>query len=312
MMGIHDLSEYREITTHGDYFENIGEYAHIFTGEVGKVSITQNYNISIQANDKQIQEKIVNKEKIIERLRETLKEKDVTIQSPLVVHAKNHWDIDGWKEIEGLLLQSLERHLTSEEYNAAASDAFNLGSIKELQADYQQARTFYEQSVLLEPQNSWYLNNLGIILHGLKEYQKAIGCFEQAKILDIQKFEGPQLNVAILLNNIAECYANQKQYDKAKGYYQQSLDIKKRIFSEEHVSVARTLNNLGMLYFRQENYRDAEKFLRKALTIFADVLGSEHALSHKALLSLVISNAKQKEMGEIKRLIQNFKRGDMP
>mgnify|MGYP003565959231 CR=1 FL=1 len=84
---------------------------------------------------------------------------------------------------ESLLFQSFECHLKQieKEKKSAASDAFDLAGIKSLKLDYQGALKYYNKAVELDPKNSLYLNDLGIILNILGEYQKAIDYYEKAE-----------------------------------------------------------------------------------------------------------------------------------
>ncbi len=91
----------------------------------------------------------------------------------------NNGDLEG---AEKILKQSLEKNLKSieETKKAAAADSYDLGSIKELQLDYKEAKDYFERAALLDSKNTDYLNRFGLILDNLGDSKKAIEYLDKA------------------------------------------------------------------------------------------------------------------------------------
>ena len=147
-------------------------------------------------------------DRVLERLLKTLDEKDVAIkdrdakfqeiaqkykgleerlakrsaEDELAAQAKQKLEDGNLEDAEKILLQSLQKNLqaNAEKRKTAASDAFDLGSVKELQLDYAGAKKFYEQAVQLEPDNTDYMKKVGFIFDKLGDYQKANDYYKKA------------------------------------------------------------------------------------------------------------------------------------
>ena len=161
-------------------------------------------------------------DRVLERLLKTLDEKDVAIkdrdakfiemaqkykgleerlakrsaEDELAAQAKQKLEDGNLEDADKILLQSLQKNLqaNAEKRKAAASDAFDLGSVKELQLDYAGAKKFYEQAVQLEPDNTDYMNKVGFIFDKLGDYQKANDYYKKALAIN-RKVYGDQRSI---------------------------------------------------------------------------------------------------------------------
>jgi tetratricopeptide (TPR) repeat protein len=233
---------------------SIGE---IKTGDQGSVivgdQVTITYNGVSQAVVNDLQRSLNLKDKELARLLKTMDEKDVALEdreTKLQELAKKYKELEGRLaqrsaedefvaqakqklqegDLEGaekFLLQSLDNNLKAifENKKAAAADAFELGSVKELQLDYTGAEKFYEQAIQLEPDNTEYLNSFGLILYKLGQFKEAIDYFEKALAIDMKVFGDQHPNVAIRYNNLGEAWRQLGEYQKAIDYFEKALAI---------------------------------------------------------------------------------------
>ncbi|MCP3897019.1 MAG: tetratricopeptide repeat protein, partial [Moraxella sp.] len=171
-------------------------------------------------------------------------------KNPLVAQAKARLDEGDLEGAEALLLQSLEQHLRNieKEKQSAASDAFELAGIKQLQLDFKSARSYYQKAVELDPQNSLFLNDYGAILDELGEYDKAIEYYEKALAIDIKTYGDQHPDVARDLNNLGSAWNSLGEYDKAIEYYKEALAIDIKDYGDQHPKVATYLSNLSMAW----------------------------------------------------------------
>ena len=149
--------------------------------------------------------------KVYKRLEELLEKKDIEIQDKdkfiaeqkqkykdlektltkrsgddkLIAKAKeklSNGDFDG---AEKLLKQSFQQDLKKKQIadNKLAQSAYELGLVKELKLEYKNALFYFEKAYKYNPENSLYLNKLGLIFITLGKYEKAVKYFE--KVLKI-------------------------------------------------------------------------------------------------------------------------------
>jgi len=137
---------------------------------------------------------------------------------------------------ETLLQQSLKNNLqgAQEKSEAAAVDAYQLGSLRELQLDYGGAKAYYERAVELAPGNSRYLNNLGVLLSDLGEAAKAIEHYTRALEIDrtVQGEQHP--DVARDYHNLGEAWRQLGEPAKAIEHYTRALEICVRVYGDSH------------------------------------------------------------------------------
>jgi len=245
-----------------------------------------------------------NKDKVMNRLLRTLDEKEVALEdreSQLRILAEEYTEIEARLanrdetdtfakkakerldegDLEGaekLLHQSLEQNLQAfkARKKAAAADAFELAKLSELKLDYQGALLYYEQAVELAPENRIYLNELGLLLQTMGEYDKAIGFYNQALTIDLKTLGPEHPNVATEYNNLGSAWDSKGEYDKAIALYNKALRIDLKTLGPEHPNVATRYNNLGSAWKAKAEYDKAIDFYNKALSIDLKTFGSEH------------------------------------
>ncbi len=186
---------------------------------------------------------------------------------------------------EQLFKQSLTRNLEKRAQliqekaaldEAAARDAYNLGSIKELQLAYPEARNYYEQAAAIMPGNVFYLNQAGLINQELAAYRKAIEYYELALASDLKTYGLEHPSVARDRNNLGSAWESLGQYRKAIEYYELALASGLKTYGQEHPTVAIERNNLGLAWQSLGQSRKAIEYFELALASDLKTYGQEH------------------------------------
>jgi len=172
-----------------------------------------------------------------------------SVENDIVAQAKEKLDKGDLEGAEELLLKSLEKNLKiiAEKKKAAASDAFELGSLKELQLDYHSAKKYYEQAVQIEPDNTEYLNNFGSILKALGEHNNAIKNYEKALAIDLKVYGDQHPSVALDYNNLGMAWYSLGKYQKAIDYIEKALAIDLKVYGKQHPHTKTVKSNLENL-----------------------------------------------------------------
>ncbi|MEJ2743820.1 MAG: tetratricopeptide repeat protein, partial [Gammaproteobacteria bacterium] len=103
---------------------------------------------------------------------------------------------------------------------AAAEAAYQRGKLAEDMIHYQDAYRHYERAAQLIPENSVYLNAVGLLADTLGFYDKAIGYYEQALSSDLKTYGEDHPDVATGRNNLGSEWNAEGDYDKAIEYFE--------------------------------------------------------------------------------------------
>ncbi len=184
-------------------------------------------------------------------------------------------DLSGAEE---LLKKSLSRNLDKIDQfsEAAARDAYDLGSIKELQLAYREAIEYYEQAVRLQPNNSLYLNEAGLLLQKLANYHKAIKYFEQVLTNDLKTYDEDHPDVAQARNLLGMVWLSLGKSEKAINYFEQSLASNLNTFGEDHPNVATIRNILGSAWDSLGEHKKAIDYYEQSLASNLNTFGEDH------------------------------------
>lgn len=120
---------------------------------------------------------------------------------------------------------SQKRPLRAQEWN-------EWGIEKAKQGDWEQARTFFLKSLILEPNDASTHHYLGNVYQQLKQWDSAVSHYHQALQCDPQ--------VISSMNNLAGVYVHLEQYDAAAELYQRALQVYPDFF-EARLNYARLL-----------------------------------------------------------------------
>ncbi len=130
----------------------------------------------------------------------------------------------------------------------AAEAAHQLAKLAEDRIDYATARENYIQAAQFEPDNTVYLNAVGVIMHTLGQYDKAIEYSKKALESNLKTFGSDHPKVATNWNNLGSAWNAKGEYDKAIKYYDKALKSDLKTFGLDHPNVATNWNNLGLAW----------------------------------------------------------------
>jgi len=130
------------------------------------------------------------------------------------------------------------------------------------------------------------LNNLGILLSDLGEYQEAEEYLERALRIREKGLGDEHPDVAQSLHSLASLLTLTGQYDRAKPLFERALDIREKRFGAESPTVAHTLGNLANLLVNLGDFSNAKTLQERTLTIYESEWGPEHPNVAAALHNL--------------------------
>ncbi|NKB80911.1 MAG: tetratricopeptide repeat protein [Nitrospirales bacterium] len=124
---------------------------------------------------------------------------------------------------EALTLLSDRGEQEDEEIARIAKIRFATAQVYELKLDYTNALKYYQRAVDLSPNNTLFLNEVGLMFYTLAQYDKAIGYYEKALASDLTTFGPDHPNVARSWNNLGVAWDAKGDYEQAIGYYDQAV-----------------------------------------------------------------------------------------
>ena len=159
---------------------------------------------------------------------------------------------------------------------AVADAAFFLGESLYGEGKYKNSAIAFRRCLELKPDDTVFLNNLGLSLELAGDYAGAEPTYRRA--LDIRgQVLGPNHpTVAQSQNNLAELLQAKGDYAGAELLYRRALAIDEKALGPDHPYVAVNLNNLASLLEAKGDYAGAEPLYRRALAIDEKVLGPDH------------------------------------
>ena len=172
---------------------------------------------------------------------------------------------------EAVFAQVLER--TDQHIEAGAEAAYRLGKLANDRVDYRAAQKYYEKAVQLAPDNSLYLNDVGLVAHDLGQYDKAIEYFENSLASNLKILSPEHPDVATNWNNLGLVWYSKGDYDKAIEYYEKSLASNLKTLGKEHPNVALAWNNLGLAWYSKGQFDKAIEYYDKALKVYLKTFG---------------------------------------
>ena len=128
---------------------------------------------------------------------------------------------------------------------------YNLGNIFNSQGEYQKAKDCFEKAIETDPNNANAHNNLGVVFEALSEYQKAKDCYEKAIEINPNYSSGHY--------NLGNIFNSQGEYQKAKDCFEKVIEI--------DPNNAKAHNNLGVIFKELRQYQKAKDCYEKAIEI---------------------------------------------
>ena len=167
---------------------------------------------------------------------------------------------------------------------------YELGNLAYLQGDYEQARSLYQQSLLIQEQlgdlsgKASSLHQLGILAQNQGDYDQARSLYQQSLLIKEQL--GNLSGKASSLGQLGILAQNQGDYDQARSLYQQSLQTFEQLGNLS--GKASSLGQLGILAQNQGDYDQARSLYQQSLLIqeqLGDLSGKATSLHQLGILA---------------------------
>jgi len=170
-----------------------------------------------------------------------------------------------------------------------------LGSIKDDQGDYVQARSLIEKALEIyqrtlrstHPDFITAFNNISAVYEKMGDHSKAFSYNE--KLVGIREVLSPNhTSLAVSHNNFGFLCFQKKDYSTALSYYEKALAIYQEILPANHSSLSICYNNLAGVYNSIHEYDTALSYLHIALDGYIRICNNirQQFLFMNALLKL--------------------------
>ena len=150
------------------------------------------------------------------------------------------------KNEAGLLFEQVKER-ASTHIEAAAESDYQLGKLAGDEFRYQDAYQHFQRAAQLVPENTFYLNEAGVMAFTLGQYTNAIEYYELALAGDLETYGEDHLDVATRRNNLGLAFDSLGQYKKAIEYFELALPVFKVLHGEGHASTKMLERNLELL-----------------------------------------------------------------
>ncbi len=175
----------------------------------------------------------------------------------------------------GELLTQIENQ-TEPYIEAAAEAAYQRGKLSEKSIRYKEALQHYQRSNQLVPNNTDYLNEIGLMCEILGQDDDAIKYYTEALNIALQDHGLDHQNVATFRGNIGGIYDKLGNFDKAIECYELAFKSDLIRYGDDNPKVAIHMNNIGVAYFHDGSFDKALDFYNQALEIHIKHNGENH------------------------------------
>ncbi len=140
---------------------------------------------------------------------------------------------------------------TEDDVKDLVKKAIDVALVKFKNQFYYDGEVLLEQALKVQPDNLEALQLLGLMQHGMQNFEKATETFSKCLSIDPDNPEN--------LNNLALCKSNLGKYDEAIDLIKKALDLKS--------DTGYLYSNLGLQYRHIENLEEAIFYFQKALEL---------------------------------------------
>jgi tetratricopeptide (TPR) repeat protein len=152
----------------------------------------------------------------------------------------------------------------------------NYGSHLRMIADYSGARNAHEHSLIVEPENATFVNNLAVVYYEQGDLISARMMIERALKIDEETFGSDHPTVARDVNNWGEVMRMQGNFKDAQRMYKRAIKIWETNLGVEHPQVAIGIGNLGLVMHACGDLAGARSMFERALKIDESFFGPNH------------------------------------
>ena len=139
----------------------------------------------------------------------------------------------------------------SKNKNLTIEEAFNLAIQNHQNNNLQDAKSYYQKVLKIDPNHLGVLNNLGVIFQDLGEYQKAKDCYE--KVIKINpSYTDAHYNLGVTFKKLGK-------HQQAKECYEKAIELNPNYIN--------AFNNLGGVFQDLGDFQKAKECFEKAIKI---------------------------------------------
>jgi tetratricopeptide (TPR) repeat protein len=234
------------------------------------------------------------------------KDKDVLKRKALeALEQKNY------REAENYLKESAQTSI-----DETASTFYELAKIKNLQFEFNDAFNYYELALKVNPEDSLYLNDAGLMAMNMGFFDKAIAYLEKSLALDLEKEDKNDPETATRYCNLGSVYADKGEYQKAIAFYEKALAIDLEFYGEENSEIGIDYNNLSTVYIQIGEYDTSVDLAKKSLAIALEFYGLNHRNTATSYNSLGLALYHKDEFDEaiinFENALASLPEGDHP
>lgn len=207
-----------------------------------------------------------------------------TVDSTLFINdikslARGYYRIDNYQKGDSLLLVALEasRSFHGEDDVITSSILGDLGMYKMTQAEYDEARNYYSQSLQIKekvygddghPNYTATLTNLAVLEEQMGNYTVAESLFVKTMEIDKKLFGSGHPYVAISMSHLAGIYLEREDYEKALDFHESAKQIYLDSYGPDHYYLGSMYKNYGNLLSMMGDYEQAENYFDQSKSIY--------------------------------------------
>lgn len=197
-------------------------------------------------------------------------------------------EYEGAERLARTVLETRRRRL-GEQDTLVAVALRSLASIRRQRGHLREAAALHRQALEIDrvsgrPEKVMTdLNNLGVTLGQLGEYDEASRMHEEALAMRRATYGDRHTLVATSLLNLSAIRKLAGAYEEAEDLLTESVEIRRELLGDEHPHVAISLSHLGSTLLAMGRYDEAEAAGREALAIRRAAYGDAHSLIAESL-----------------------------
>ena len=149
----------------------------------------------------------------------------------------------------------------------------NLGLSSLNLGEFNEAKMYFEESLLLSPENGVVYNNLGISFYEQGQFELAENFFLKSLRLLRNEFGETHMELTPTLNSLGILYLELGKYREAEDSYQEALEIIEGLLGKEHQYYATTFGNLVNTWSEMDQFEKALNGYKELAILYNDSLG---------------------------------------
>jgi len=181
---------------------------------------------------------------------------------------------------------------------------FYLAYLEVQEGQYENALSYLEASLKLEPDQPLTYCELALVYSQLGQPEQAMALYNRALQLCFHADVPAHPAFTHAAHNLAELYSALGRFDKAEPLLNRALEITEKTRGPEHPDLLDSLSGLAVLNHRQGRYAEAEQLYERLIKLFIQTLGSDHPQFAEILSNLAGLYTDQGKYDEAEMLYQ--------